>query len=276
MNRTTAEARCSYSAAGAATYWQLANDFTLCDRYFPDVRGPSQPNFLMLTAAQSPIVDTPNPTDQCPDFCLDLTTLPDRLDAKSLSWRDYGGILTDIKGLQGRSEITDRDDAGYFSDASAGTLPNVAWLNSVFLTDGTDLSGHPPGSLCAAQKYAARVINSLLASPQWNSTALFLIWDDWGGFYDHVDPPVVERLKDGSPLRYGYRVPCIVISPFARRGYISHETHSHVSLLHFAETVYDLAPLTDRDANASTMLDCFDFAQEILRHDPLRIPDCGS
>jgi phospholipase C len=190
-----------------------------------------------------------------------LPTLADRLDQRGLSWRDYGGILTDIQSLSQRPEVMYAKDAPYFADAAAGTLPNVAWLNSGFLEDGNNRSGHPTGSLCAAQQYAAKVINAAMASPQWNSMALFLIMDDWGGFYDHVVPPVVEKWTDGSPLRYGYRVPCLVISPFARAGYISHELHSHVSLPRFAEIVYGLAPLTARDAQASTMLDCFDFNQ---------------
>jgi phospholipase C len=275
-SNTTTAARCSYTAQGAALYWHLAQQFTLCDRYFSEVRGPSHPNYFMLTSAQTPIVNTPFPTDLCPDFCYDVPTLADRLDERKLTWRDYGGILTDIKRMASRPEVTDRQDAGYFADAAAGTLPNVAWLNSVFLDNGTSLSGHPPGSLCAAQQYAAKVINAAMAGPQWNSTAIFLIWDDWGGFYDHVDPPVVERWSDGTPLRYGYRVPCIVISPFARGGFVSHELHSHVSLLHFAETVYALAPLTQRDAQASALLDCFDFSQ--APRPPITLPtiQCSS
>jgi phospholipase C len=272
---TTRAARCSYTEQSAAAYWQLARQGALCDRFFSDVRGPSHPNYFMLTSAQSPIVNTPFPIDICPDFCYDIPTLANRLDDGGLSWRDYGGILTDIKSLVGRPEVMDRQDAQYFADAAAGTLPNLAWLNSGFLPDGDQLSGHPPGSLCAAQQYAARVVNAALASPQWGSLAMFLVWDDWGGFYDHVDPPVVEKWTDGTPMRYGFRVPCITICPFARSGYVSHETHSFVSLLHFAETVYGLQPLTERDANASAMLDCFDFGQPPLHPDPLPAPRCG-
>jgi phospholipase C len=272
---TTSAARCSYSAVSAATYWQLARQFALCDRFFSDVRGPSHPNYFMLTSAQTPIVNTPFPIDTCPDFCYDFPTLANRLDEHHLSWRDYGGILTDIKSLVGRPEVMDRQDAQYFRDAATGTLPNVSWLNSDFLENGDELSGHPTGSLCAAQQYAAKVVNAALASPQWGSLAMFLVWDDWGGFYDHVSPPVAEKWTDGSPLRYGFRVPCIAISPYARSGYVSHATHSFVSLLHFAETVYSLKPLTDRDASASALLDCFDFSQAPEQPRPLPMPTCG-
>ncbi len=272
---TTAAAHCSYTEQSAATYWQLARQFTLCDRFFSDVRGPSHPNYFMMTSAQTPIVNTPYPTDECPQFCYDIPTLANRLDEHHLSWRDYGGIMTDIKSLVGRPEVMDRQDAQYFAEAAAGTLPSMAWLNSDFLENGDELSGHPTGSLCSAQQYAVKVINAALASPQWGSMAMFLVWDDWGGFYDHVEPPVVETWTDGTPLRYGFRVPCIVISPFARSRFVSHETHSFVSVLHFAETVYGLPPLNQRDASASALLDCFDFGQTPLQPGPLPMPRCS-
>ena len=261
---TTAEARCSYSEADAPNYWKAARAFTLCDNYFSDIRGPSYPNYLLMIAGQSPVVEAALPTDICPEFCLDLPALPHRLDAHGLTWQDYGGIFTSIESLYQRSEVMDFHAEKFFKDAAAGTLPNVAWLNSGFLVDGDAKSGHPPASLCGGENYAVSVLNAAMNSPQWSTTALFLVWDDWGGFYDHVNPPIVERWKDGTPSRYGHRVPCIVMSPYARSGYISHTVHSHVSLLHFAETIFGLEPLTERDANASDMLDCFDFDQPAL------------
>jgi phospholipase C len=271
---TTKASRCSYTEADAPNYWRVARAFTLCDRFFSDVRGPSHPNYLMLMAAQSPIVNTPLPTDVCPDFCLDIPTLPDRLDAQRLTWRDYGGLFTDIQSLYRRPEVMDRRDEQFFADAQAGKLPNVGWLNSGFLRDGNSRSGHPPARLCDAENYAVKVLNAVMGGPQWNSTALFLVWDDWGGFYDHVEPPVVEKWNDGTPFRYGFRVPCIVISPYAHRGYVSHTEYSHVSLLRFAETVFGLEPLTERDADANNMLDCFDFTQALLPPLALTPRDC--
>jgi phospholipase C len=256
---TTDAARCSYKEADASNYWKAARAFTLCDAFFSDVRGPSHPNYLMMIAGQSPIVDKPEPTDVCPEFCLDIEVLPHRLDNLGLTWRDYGGIFTSIKSLVGRKEIMDFRDDQFFADAARGTLPNVSWLNSGFLYESNPKSGHPPSSLCVGENYAVSVLNAVMNGPQWETTVLFLVWDDWGGFYDHVEPPVLETWEDGTPFRYGHRVPCIVISPYARRGYVSHETHSLVSLLRFAETIFGLEPLTERDANASNMLDCFDF-----------------
>ena len=257
-------ARCSYNESDIPNYWKLARYFTLCDNYFSEVRGPSHPNYLMMIAGQSPIINVPVPTDECPRFCLDIPVLPDRLDAKRLSWRDYGGIFSSIQSLVGRPEVMDFRDDQFFRDASSGNLPNVAWLNSGFLHSSETKSGHPPGSLCVGENYAVSVLNAVMSGPQWQSTALFLVWDDWGGFYDHVEPPVVEKWKDGTPFRYGFRVPCIVVSPFARPAHISHTLNSHVSLLRFAETVFGLERLTARDAGASDMLDCFDLEQQGL------------
>ncbi|MFN8454714.1 MAG: alkaline phosphatase family protein [Anaerolineae bacterium] len=143
----------------------------------------------------------------------------------------------------------------------------MCWLNSAFLEEGYGKSGHPPASLCRAENYAVEVLNAVMQGPQWTSMAIFLVWDDWGGFFDHVEPPVVEQWSDGTPFRYGHRVPCLVISPYARPGYVSHELHSLVSLLRFAETIFNLPALTERDAQANTMLDCFDFTQ--ASHPPL-------
>jgi phospholipase C len=168
----------------------------------------------------------------------------------------------------------DRRDEQFFVDAAAGSLPHVAWLNSGFLIDGDARSGHPPAGLCVGENYAVRVLDAVMRGPQWDSTAIFLVWDDWGGFYDHVEPPIVETWADGTPFRFGHRVPAIVISPYARPGYVSHETHSLVSVLKFAEVVFNLQPLTERDANASTMLDCFDFTQAPLPPLPLAEREC--
>ena len=270
---TTEEARCSYTEDDAPNYWKAARAFTLCDNYFADIRGPSYPNFLMLIAAQSPIIDPPA-FETCPNFCLDLDVLPHRLDAAGLTWQDYGGIFTSTKSLIGRPEVMAFRDEKFFEDAWRGALPNVAWLSADLLYDAHSKSGHPPSSLCVGENYAVSVLNALMNSPQWPTTALFLVWDEWGGFYDHVEPPVVEKWTDGRPSRYGHRVPCIVISPFARPGYVSHVLSSHVSLLRFAETVFDLAPLTERDANATNMLDCFDFDQSPLPPISLQPREC--
>jgi phospholipase C len=111
-----------------------------------------------------------------------------------------------------------------FADAKAGTLPAVSWV-----VPSGDVSEHPPSSVSAGQSYVTKVVNAIMAGPDWASTAIFLAWDDWGGFYDHVAPPVVDRSG------YGLRVPGLVISPYARRGYVDHQTLSFDAYLKFIE-----------------------------------------
>jgi phospholipase C len=103
-------------------------------------------------------------------------------------------------------------------------------------------------------------VNAIVKGGLWPQTAIFITWDDWGGWYDHVTPPEVEKSTDGRQFRYGTRVGCLVLSPYAKAGYISKTLHSHVSLIKFCETIFGLKNLNARDAAADGMPDCFDFA----------------
>ncbi len=131
-----------------------------------------------------------------------------------------------------------QDLNNYYTAAKAGTLPAVSWITP----SGPD-SDHPPASVHQGQSYVTSIINAAMKSPDWNSTAIFLSWDDWGGFYDHVVPPAVDQ--NG----YGLRVPGLVISPYAKRGYIDHQTLSSDAYLKFIEDDFlsgqRLNPATD-------------------------------
>jgi phospholipase C len=123
------------------------------------------------------------------------------------------GQLSDVRPL-----------ADFFDEAKAGTLPSVSWI-----TPAQAVSDHPPALITAGQAYVTGLINTIMRSPDWDSTAIFLAWDDWGGFYDHVKPPAV----DGQG--YGLRVPGLVISPYAKTGYVDHQTLSFDAYLKFIE-----------------------------------------
>jgi phospholipase C len=112
----------------------------------------------------------------------------------------------------------------YLKAAKAGTLPAVSWINPT-----GSVSEHPPGLVSAGQAYVTKLVNAAMRGKDWKSTAIFLAWDDWGGFYDHVQPPSVDRLG------YGLRVPGLVISPYARRGFIDHQTLSFDAYVKFIE-----------------------------------------
>lgn len=115
----------------------------------------------------------------------------------------------------------------FFTQAKNGTLPAVSWI-----TPSGDVSEHPPAKVSVGQTYVTDLVNAIMKSPNWNSTVVLLSWDDWGGFYDHVVPPYVD--ENG----YGLRVPALLISPFARRGYIDHQTLSHDAYNKFIEDVF--------------------------------------
>ncbi len=117
-----------------------------------------------------------------------------------------------------------KDTSLFFRDLRDGTLPAVSWV-----TPGNRYSEHPPGRVSAGQAYVTGIINAVMRSPYWDSTAIFLSWDDWGGFYDHVPPPNVNFFG------YGPRVPGIVISAYARKGYLDHQTLSHDAYVKFIE-----------------------------------------
>src|SRR5262249_50730457 len=131
-----------------------------------------------------------------------------------------------------------RSLGAYFHAAKAGNLPSVSWI-----TPSDPNSEHPPESVHRGQAYVTALINAAMKSPDWKSTAIFLGWDDWGGFYDHVVPPAVDQ--NG----YGLRVPSIVISPYAKKGFIDHQVLSSDAYLKFIEDDFlggaRLDPATD-------------------------------
>ena len=164
--------------------------------------------------------------------------------------------------------------SGFFAAARHGTLPSVSWI----LPDYLD-SEHPPALVSRGQSFVTRVINAAMRSPNWKSTAIFVTWDDWGGFYDHVIPPLVDKLG------YGIRVPGLVISPYARRGHIDHQTLSFDSYLRFIEDDFlggqRLNPATDGRPDArpivretvrglGNLVNDFNFSQRPLP--PLLLP----
>jgi len=146
-----------------------------------------------------------------------------------------------------------RPDTSFISDVRRGHLPQVSWL----VTD-VQQSDHPPASICVGQRWTVSVINAVMKSKFWKNTAIFLTWDDFGGFYDHVAPPHQDAISLGP------RVPAIVISPYARPHFIDHSQLEFDSFLRFIEDDYQLPSLTTRDANAASMLSSFDFKQKPL------------
>jgi len=267
-------------------YFAYARNFVLGDRMFSSLTGPSFPNHLYTVGAQSAgAINNPSSAGvwgcDSPDTatvqvmdskgtttrvfpCFDFKTLTDSLDAAGLSWKYYAprkgesgyiwSALDAVKHIR-QTSIWDQNvlhDSQFAADAANGNLPNVSWL----VTGAA--SEHPPDSSCLGENWTVNQLNALMQGPQWYSTAVFITWDDFGGFYDHVPPPKVDNFG------FGPRVPLLVISPYAKKGLISHTVYEFSSLLKFVETRYGLDPLTDRDAQANDLLDSFDFDQDPL------------
>ncbi len=261
--------RQQYNQAVLADYWRLAADFTLCDHYFTDVAGPSTPNHLMLITADSPVIDNIHKTSEQdakqPPTPFDLPSLPAELEKANLSWKNYGGYaFAYIKALKGSPGNVPSEQ--FITDAQAGKLPTVSWLYASETTElYGNLSEHPPADVRPGMAWTMKQLKALAAGGLWDKSVVFITWDDWGGWYDHVVPPEVETWQDGTQFRYGPRVPCLVVSPYAKKGYVSKTQRSHVSLLAFCEQQFNLPALTDRDRTADAMADCFDFSQTPLQ-----------
>jgi phospholipase C len=259
LERATVAPKEQYGQANIPNYWRYAQQYTLCDKYFTAVAGPSTPNHLMLIAADSPIINNPHyrdPIGQQPPF--NLSSLPANLEKAGLTWRNYGGYaqgyITALKGS--KNNVTAQQFA---TDAAAGKLPTVSWLYGP-----KGLSEHPVEPVQAGQKWTADQVDAIVKGGLWKNTVIFITWDDWGGWYDHVTPPLVEQWKDGTQFTYGSRVGCLVLSPYAKAAYISHPQHTHVSLVKFCEKTFGLSSINARDKAADDMSDCFDFSQKPL------------
>ena len=268
LTRDTTAARVRFQQADIPKYWSYASEYTLCDNYFTDVAGPSTPNHLMLIMADSALIDNPARSyRRHPGPPLyDQPSLPSQLDTAGLSWGNYQGYAFEfIKYTAGKSKPSTQ----FASDAAARRLPTVSWI---YADDG--LSEHPAdtaaqkaagaGDVTKGMQWTVDQVNAVVAAGLWPHVAIFITWDDWGGWWDHVTPAEVEKWKDGTQFRYGGRVPCLVLSPYARTGYVSHALHSHVSLVRFCEVNFGLPSLNARTAADDGMADCFDLTQAPL------------
>ena len=253
LSRASTAARMQYLESDIPLYFEYARQFTLCDNYFTAVAGPSTPNHLMLIAADSPVIDNPHTYRGKPQVTYNIPSLPDLLDHAGLTWNCYttGYPFDLITNLGARNR---KPQSQFAADAAAGKLPAVSWIYGP-----SGLDEHPLSNVTDGMNWTGQLVNAVMNGPQWAHTAIFVTWDDWGGWYDHVDPPVIEKWSDGTQFYPGGRVGCLVISPYAKRGYISKVQHTHVSLVKFCEVTFNLPNLGPRDAAADGMEDCFDF-----------------
>lgn len=267
-------------------YWTYAQNFVLGDEMFSSEPGPTYPQHIYAVAASSggviaettasngedPGCDSPpgttvnvlsltgNITEQYP--CFDMQTLGDSLDAADIPWRYYGAIESVWNGYLSINHIRHSSDwtndvlpgLQFQTDVGNSQLPAVSWL----VPSDVYQSEHPDQSICDDENWTVEQINAVMNSPYWANAAIFVTWDDPDGIYDHLPPPIEDEYGLGP------RVPLLIISPYAKAGYISHTVYEPSSILKFIEERYNLPYLTNRDANANDMLDSFDFNQAPL------------
>jgi phospholipase C len=262
LTRDTTSVREQFVEQDIPAYFDYARKFTLCDNYYTEVAGPSTPNHLMVVAADSPVIDNP-PNFGIPSFMLP-SSLPLSLERAGRTWRSYGGFAMNY--MSGINQKWKQTSAQFKTDASGGTLADVSWVWAPGLYDEHPPfpKGSPNGNVTVGMQWTVDLVAALVAGGLWQKSAVFITWDDWGGWYDHVNPPGVERWNDGTQFRFGSRVGCLVLGPYVKKGYISKTLHSHVSLIKFCETTFGVKPMNARDTNVDGMSDCFDFAQNPL------------
>jgi phospholipase C len=239
-------------------------------------------------------------TNQVPEYpCFEHLTLTDLLDAEGLTWRYYApapapggatyaiwiapmaiGHMCQEQTVSGARACTGPDwtnnvvspQSQVLTDIANGQLAQVSWvIPTGASSDHSDLNdGSGPS-------WVASVVNAIGSSPYWANTAIIITWDDWGGWYDHVAPPIVDDgVSWGSGYTYGFRVPLIVVSPYAKAAYVSHVTHDFGSILKFVETNFNLPSLGYADGPADNLADCFNFSQTPLRFQNIPAPlDAG-
>ena len=261
-----------YNQTDIPNYWAYATHFGLGDNFFAGAATFSQPNHMYLITGQAATmwgnygscIETPqyNLLSRAMDGseyytfpCYNVPTMPQELDAVGLSWRFYGvpSIWTPTRNITALANSPNviYNPLQFATDVKVGNLSAVTWI-----TPDGDYSDHPTFPIDPGQNFVTDSINALMQNPSlWASTAVFVTWDEYGGFYDHVPPPVIDTYGPGP------RVPLLVISPYAKPGYISHLMGEHSSLLKFIEKNWSLPNLGQRDAVATTsdLTDYFDF-----------------
>jgi len=250
-------------------YWDYASQFVLLDNFYSSVMADSLPNHLYLIAGQSGGL-TFDERDGVLNFSssnvqngqFEFKSVIDELAANNVSWKYYAGyfqFLTNWNPLPAFPSVEGNvttlnglvDTDQFIPDVEGGNLPSVSFV----MPADDSVSEEPPGNVTLGEQSVVSMVNAVMSSQYWNSTAIFLTWDDWGGWFDHVPPPQVDAYG------YGFRVPCLIISPYAKEGLIDNTQGDFTSILKFIETTFSLSSLSSRDAQANDLMEAFDFAQ---------------
>ncbi len=218
---------------------------------------------VVMTAEEEVDLDTVGSYWERVRACFDFEVLPDQLNKVGISWRYYADDGSWMNALLAIEHIrfskywgpNVQPEEELLSDIRQERLKRISWV-----VPGPGFNEHPGGpSVCLGENWTVQHINALMKSKYWENTAVFITWDDFGGFYDHVAPPHFDEMGLGP------RVPMLIVSPWTKQGYVDKTVYEFSSVLKFMETMFDLRCMTARDCGASNMLNAFDFTQE---HDP--------
>jgi phospholipase C len=236
----------------AAPHW------TTCSRYFAAILSSTYPNRFYQHAAQTDRLDQSTTISMLP-------TIWDRLAAAGLSGRYYYSDIPFTALWGGRYLPISRPYAEFLVACATGTLPNVSFVDPRFINEnsGTSNDDHPRADIRNGEAFLNQVYQAVIQSPDWPSTVLVINFDEWGGFFDHVPPPLrpipAADKAVGSDGRIGFRVPSLVISPFARRNHVTSTQFDHTSVLKMVEWRWSLDPLSVRDATCNNLAHVLDF-----------------
>jgi phospholipase C len=229
-----------YNSSTLPHYYNAANNYVLMDNYFSSFLGQSEPNHLYLTAGQKSLLAEP---------------VFQQLDNAGVTWKVYGdkagNYYKQYSYFSGKSSsymsAHFNDNASdFFTDLSSNNLTQVSYI--IGAPGGTE---HPSQNIQKGENSVAKIVNDLGASNYWSGLAIFITWDDYGGFYDHVVPP----------SGFGFRVPCLVISPYSFDGYVDPTFHDHTSILNFVQNLYSLGTVKGQRSGTGNMTEAFDFSQ---------------
>lgn len=280
-----------YTEAQIPNYWQYARNFVLADHLFSSTLGPSTPGHTVFWTGQSLVLDnakcekdggacagrgckagadikiTSYDPDTCTTKrvapCFDVPSLTDHLPA-GFTWSNYGGALPQmVKSVTNDPTYVKhfRKQSDLVADLQKGNLAN---LTIGHLWSG-EVSEHPAAYPCEGENFTVDIINAAMKLPQWKEMAIIVTWDDWGGWYDHVAPPV-RKCKNGQIFQSGFRLPAIVISPYAKKGFVLKDTLEQASVPRLVEELWGMEMMTKRDPHArdgvaGSMMPAFDFDQ---------------
>lgn len=244
-----------YTSADLDFWRQAAPGWTVCDRYFAATMAETYPNRFYQHSAATDRIHNSTATSS-------LTTIWDRLSDAGVSGKYYFGDVPFLALWGAKYLGISHPYSDFLADCGTGNLPAVSFVDPRFTDEASGTSGddHPHADVRSGESFLAEVYAAVTSSPAWGRTMLVINYDEWGGFYDHVAPTSAPDAVPDNGLR-GFRVPSVVISPRARRGYIAHDTYDHTSILRAIEWRWGLPSLTPRDKAARNIAEVLDFTK---------------